>query len=89
MELFFHVACSAGKVEMSTFSLADVIEKLKGESFEQTTGSVLELSGKLFINDHHCPDVLVFSPDAAQELHDHHLVSSGHIVMQVTYTFIR
>ncbi|XP_046329088.2 putative methyltransferase NSUN7 isoform X1 [Haliotis rufescens] len=63
-------------------NLADVIHRLKEEGHEQVSCSVLDLKEKKFVVDHHCPDMLVFAPDAAQYLHGHPLVTSGHIVMQ-------
>ena len=59
-----------------------VSEMLRMDGFSETLNDV-ELQGKHFYIDRHCPDVFCFSSEQRQFFEEHPLIQDGHLVIQV------
>ena len=72
-------------------NLDEIREALKNDGFEEVemlpSNENNDLARNSFCKDEHFDCLLVFSPEAKFDLHNHSLVSSGHLVIQVKIIF--
>lgn len=62
--------------------MSEVLDALKDENFRLVSPEEA-LEGKRFCVDSLCHDVLMFSPECANDLVKNHLVTAGKLVLQV------
>lgn len=62
--------------------MSEVLDALKDEHFRLVSPEEA-LEGKRFCVDSLCHDVLMFSPECANDLVKNHLVTAGKLVLQV------
>ncbi|XP_041357214.1 putative methyltransferase NSUN7 isoform X2 [Gigantopelta aegis] len=63
-------------------NMEQVVQILKDDDFVEVPRSDMDLSGKEFMLDNHCDDLLVFPADLQKELRKHRLIESGKAVLQ-------
>ena len=66
-------------------SLRQVITDLKSDGYS-VVQTEAKLTGKTYILDHQCVDMLAFPYDQREAIEEHNLVKEGHIVLQVRGT---